>query len=283
MVFRILTAAFQQRRKMMRQSLKGERSPALPCLAFSFLSIYPLPFTSLLLTRVLLSPLEFHFLSYLNSSLFACIHSNPCLDFILYIPSHLSWSLPPICLPAYLPACLPACLSLLLPLWIWLSKGFKHHANCGYIMFWIMWDVHVLGWLLTPAWHQYIFIHYTDLLNQEKLVLSEQWGTKRPEELSPTDFIQLTIDLFGEDIQPIRGSTTTPASSSSSPPPISSPSSPSTSSSKKSLVDVQPAAQPDQVNVSSDRTAYVSRPVWRKALFGASGSPTFNAKPSDKK
>ena len=145
MVFRILTAAFQQRRKMMRQSLKGERSPALPCLAFSFLSIYPLPFTSLLLTRVLLSPLEFHFLSYLNSSLFACIHSNPCLDFILYIPSHLSWSLPPICLPAYLPACLPACLSLLLPLWIWLSKGFKHHANCGYIMFWIMWDVHVLN------------------------------------------------------------------------------------------------------------------------------------------
>ena len=113
----------------------------------------------------------------------------------------------------------------------------------------------------------------SDLLNQEKLVLGERWATKRPEELSPTDFIQLTIDLFGEDIQPIRGSTTTLPSASTPLPP----------SSSSSSIDGQAAAQSDPISISGDRTAYVSRPVWRKALFGASGSPTFNAKPSDKK
>ena len=30
----------------------------------------------------------------------------------------------------------------------------------------------------------------------------------------------------------------------------------------------------------ADRSTYVSRPVWRKALFGASGSPTFGAAPA---
>ena len=30
----------------------------------------------------------------------------------------------------------------------------------------------------------------------------------------------------------------------------------------------------------SDKRAYVSRPVWRKALFGASGSPTFGTAPA---
>ena len=105
-------------------------------------------------------------------------------------------------------------------------------------------------------------------------MLGERWATKRPEELSPTDFIQLTVDLFGEDIQPIRGSTTAPASTSAA-----ASSSSSSSSSLKGVVAVQqPAAQSDAVSVGGDRTAYVSRPVWRKALFGASGSPTADKK-----
>ena len=104
-------------------------------------------------------------------------------------------------------------------------------------------------------------------------MLGERWATKRPEELSPTDFIQLTVDLFGEDIQPIRGSTTAPASATASS------SSSSASYSLKGVVAVQqPVAQSDAVSVGGDRTAYVSRPVWRKALFGASGSPTAEKK-----
>ena len=102
-------------------------------------------------------------------------------------------------------------------------------------------------------------------------MLGERWATKRPEELSPTDFIQLTVDLFGEDIQPIRGSTTAPASAAAS--------ASAASSSMKGVKAVeQPAAQSDAVSVGGDRTAYVSRPVWRKALFGASGSPTAEKK-----
>ena len=92
-------------------------------------------------------------------------------------------------------------------------------------------------------------------------MLGERWATKRPEELSPTDFIALTADLFGEEMQPIRGSSTpTPASTSA-------------------------AAQGGgegavSVSVEGEKSAYVSRPVWRKALFGASGSPTFGAAPA---
>ena len=98
-----------------------------------------------------------------------------------------------------------------------------------------------------------IFISISiDLLNQEKLVLGERWATKRPEELSPTDFIQLTADLFGEQIQPMRDSAHTAADAS---------------------IDAA-------VNLGADRSTYVSRPVWRKALFGASGSPTFGAAPA---
>ena len=83
-------------------------------------------------------------------------------------------------------------------------------------------------------------------------MLGERWATKRPEELSPTDFIQLTADLFGEEFQPIRDSAHTAAA----------------------------ASIDGAVNLGADRSTYVSRPVWRKALFGASGSPTFGAAPA---
>ena len=97
-----------------------------------------------------------------------------------------------------------------------------------------------------------------DLLNQEKLVLGERWATKRPEELSPTDFIALTADLFGEEMQPIRGSSPPPAQG-----------------------EVVEGAATNVVG--GERSAYVSRPVWRKALFGASGSPTFGSAPPAEK
>jgi len=37
-----------------------------------------------------------------------------------------------------------------------------------------------------------------DLLKQEQVVLPEKWATMRPEQLKPEEFIQLTVDLFGE-------------------------------------------------------------------------------------
>jgi ribosomal RNA small subunit methyltransferase A len=37
-----------------------------------------------------------------------------------------------------------------------------------------------------------------ELLQQEGLTLPEKWGTMRPEELKPAEFVELTIDLFGE-------------------------------------------------------------------------------------
>ena len=37
-----------------------------------------------------------------------------------------------------------------------------------------------------------------DLLLTEELVLPERWATKRPEELRPEEFIQLTIDVYGK-------------------------------------------------------------------------------------
>lgn len=98
-----------------------------------------------------------------------------------------------------------------------------------------------------------------DLLNQEKLVLGERWATKRPEELSPTDFIALTADLFGEEMQPIRGSSPSPA---------------------QGGVGVEVVGE--ATTAVAERSAYVSRPVWRKALFGASGSPTFGSAPAAK-
>jgi hypothetical protein len=93
-----------------------------------------------------------------------------------------------------------------------------------------------------------------DLLNQEKLVLGERWATKRPEELSPTDFIALTADLFGEEMQPIRGSSPAPFQ-----------------------------GEGEVTAAVAERSAFVSRPVWRKALFGASGSPTFGNAPAAEK
>jgi hypothetical protein len=72
-----------------------------------------------------------------------------------------------------------------------------------------------------------------DLLNQEKLVLGERWATKRPEELSPTDFIALTADLFGEEMQPIRGSSPAPVQ-----------------------------GEGTVTAAVAERSAFVSRPVW---------------------
>ncbi len=37
-----------------------------------------------------------------------------------------------------------------------------------------------------------------ELLQRENLQLPEKWSTLRPEQLSPPQFLELTIDLFGE-------------------------------------------------------------------------------------
>jgi hypothetical protein len=42
------------------------------------------------------------------------------------------------------------------------------------------------------------YIFTLDIITKENLVLPEKWETKRPEELSPVEFIHLTIDLYGE-------------------------------------------------------------------------------------
>ena len=108
-------------------------------------------------------------------------------------------------------------------------------------------------------------------------MLGEKWATKRPEELSPTDFIALTADLFGEEIQPIRTSSNNIAAAAAAAVggvSITTPSVPSK--------DVSVGASVGEGG-GGDRSAYVSRPVWRKALFGASGSPTFGANPANTK
>ena len=126
-------------------------------------------------------------------------------------------------------------------------------------------------------------------MNQEKLVLGEKWATKRPEELSPTDFIALTADLFGEELQPIRtssssSSTTTAAVAAGGDVGVggASVSTPPNTVSNASAVGSVGAGEGTGTG-GGDRSAYVSRPVWRKALFGASGSPTFGANPANTK
>ena len=101
-------------------------------------------------------------------------------------------------------------------------------------------------------------------------MLSDKWGCKRPEELSPTDFINLTAELFGEEIQPIRESVNSAAAASAA-------------ANAVAMIGDGSGSVADSVGVTVtrgvDRSAYVSRPVWRKALFGASGSPTFGTTP----
>jgi 16S rRNA A1518/A1519 N6-dimethyltransferase RsmA/KsgA/DIM1 with predicted DNA glycosylase/AP lyase activity len=80
-----------------------------------------------------------------------------------------------------------------------------------------------------------------DLLNTEKLVIPDKWATKRPEELTPTDFIQLTIDLFGENLQPPRNSDV------------------------DRTMTVDAVSRSDDGSISGDvKEKFVSRPVWRK-------------------
>ena len=37
-----------------------------------------------------------------------------------------------------------------------------------------------------------------ELLKRDGLTLPEKWQTMRPEQLSPVDFIHLTVELYGE-------------------------------------------------------------------------------------
>ena len=37
-----------------------------------------------------------------------------------------------------------------------------------------------------------------DITTGLNIALSERWATKRPDQLSPQDFIQLTVDIYGE-------------------------------------------------------------------------------------
>jgi hypothetical protein len=159
-----------------------------------------------------------------------------------------------------------------------------------------------------------LILIFLDLLNQEKLVLSDKWGTKRPEQLSPTEFIEMTAELFGEQIQPALRATlststaTAPATATNS---ITSDiiadsdtvrETKRSKKIKKSVIDKDAATtaikndngdtsnkenSSSSYNISiedsnrmKDRMTYVSRPIWRKALFGASGSSTYGAAPT---
>ena len=87
MVFRILTAAFQQRRKMMRQSLKGLKFPLLLFLEFCFLFLAYLMFFIFLYFNP--DSFLYLFLICIRVTHFTCfVHSYVCLSvflsFVLY-------------------------------------------------------------------------------------------------------------------------------------------------------------------------------------------------------
>ena len=70
-------------------------------------------------------------------------------------------------------------------------------------------------------------MYYTEMLRQEKLGIPDKWAALRPEQLTPSDFIDLTADIFGEAKDTIT-----------------------TSNSSANIKD-----------------AYVTRPIWRRALY----------------
>jgi hypothetical protein len=76
----------------------------------------------------------------------------------------------------------------------------------------------------------------SELLRQENIEMPEKWATLRPEQLKPADFIDLTADLFGE-----AGAKAAPSGSASG-------------------------------GAESAKDEYVTRAIWRKALFGNSAS-----------
>ena len=39
---------------------------------------------------------------------------------------------------------------------------------------------------------------FLELIKAEGLELQEKWATRRPEELTPSEFIDLTLELYGE-------------------------------------------------------------------------------------
>lgn len=43
-----------------------------------------------------------------------------------------------------------------------------------------------------------LFVVMVELLEREALSLPEKWEMRRPESLTPVEFIHLTIDLYGE-------------------------------------------------------------------------------------
>ena len=139
-----------------------------------------------------------------------------------------------------------------------------------------------------------------DLLLSEALVLPARWATKRPEELRPEEFIQLTIDVYGSKKDEHRRNTTMMISkhdadinqgdTADAPPPVDA--SPivlgknrllsrlgrirkgvtemeDTSNNSCSSLNQQEhrdnaVESPSRI----DKSAYISESVWRKALFG---------------
>ncbi len=69
--------------------------------------------------------------------------------------------------------------------------------------------------------------------------MPEHWGTKRPEQLHPEQFLQLTREMFGEQADPeaLR---------------------------RNSALD---RAAESGVDTVLDKTAYLSDGIWRKALY----------------
>ena len=52
----------------------------------------------------------------------------------------------------------------------------------------------VVVYFVTNLW----FVLIVELLEREHLTLPAKWEMRRPESLTPVEFIHLTIDLYGE-------------------------------------------------------------------------------------
>jgi len=144
-----------------------------------------------------------------------------------------------------------------------------------------------------------------DLLLSEALVLPDRWATKRPEELRPEEFIQLTIDVYGGKKDEHRRNTTMMISkhdadinrgATADAPPTVDASPPivlgknrllsrlgrirkgvtgmeDTSNNSSSSLNQQEhrdnaVETPSSSTPRIDKSAYISESVWRKALFG---------------
>jgi 16S rRNA A1518/A1519 N6-dimethyltransferase RsmA/KsgA/DIM1 with predicted DNA glycosylase/AP lyase activity len=82
-----------------------------------------------------------------------------------------------------------------------------------------------------------------DLALLEGLQISDKWATKRPEELRPEQFIDLTLDLFGGSFAPTLPPTTTTT----------------TTTTRTTITNTATS------NNTINESIYFSKPIWRKS------------------